>query len=336
MKKLVMVALVVLLAAGAAVAQTQSVLIDFTELVADWPADDPTQHEATIFDFSGSRAAQGLPDDLQAQLKSSLAIENWDVELSSSSRFVDLVANSLVRPATVSDNATRYPGDTVLGVRASFPTEPFNSYAIIRPPFEIPAYADPVEVDADGTVTVAQENVGTGTQFDGFGVVKNVGILRSVIVNAFANNYPHGLSVLMENERNEVQEIFLGYLDFDGWRTLQWDNPNYIQNVRNRELRRSPLYPNLAPFQKLVGFVIYRDGAQIGGDFISYIADVTLVYDRAVLTLDRDINDEQVWGILQEREQARREAELSRLGEIQVLRFLEEQRQVPADEQNQE
>jgi hypothetical protein len=47
------------------------------------------------------------------------------------------------------------------------------------------------------------------------------------------------------------------------------------------------------------------------------------VYDKAVLTLERDIDDEATWGILQKREEARRSAELRRLGHIQVLRYLE-------------
>ena len=34
-----------------------------------------------------------------------------------------------------------------------------------------------------------------------------------------------------------------GYLEFDGWRTLTWNNPNYVADVRNRELRKFPLYP---------------------------------------------------------------------------------------------
>jgi len=40
----------------------------------------------------------------------------------------------------------------------------------------------------------------------------------------------------------------------------------------------------------------------------------------------RDINDEAIWGILQQRNEARRLAEMKRLGNIQVLRFLEQQK----------
>ena len=118
----------------------------------------------------------------------------------------------------------------------------------------------------------------------------------------------------------------MDYLQFDGWRTLTWNNPNYITDVRNRELRKFPLYPKGMPYLKLVGIILYRDAAQEGGDFVTYFKDITITYDKAIIATQRDINDEAIWGILQQRNEARRLAELRRLGNIQVLRFLEKQK----------
>jgi hypothetical protein len=78
--------------------------------------------------------------------------------------------------------------------------------------------------------------------------------------------------------------------------------------------------------RKLIGVRIYKDAAMDGGDFIAYIKDISITYDRALIQLERDIDDEGVWGILQERERSRREAELQRLGSIQVLRYLEQRK----------
>ena len=75
-----------------------------------------------------------------------------------------------------------------------------------------------------------------------------------------------------------------------------------------------------------MGFVIYKDASQEGGDFITYIKDVKVTYDKAVLDLQRDIDDEDIWGILRERQEARRAAELKRLGNMQVLKYLEKQK----------
>lgn len=324
MRRSVLFILIVLLAAGSVLAE-EAVLIDFAQLTADYPADDPVHNERTLVDYSIA-AGSSYTEEEKAEMKISLAIDAWEIDIASSSRNVTTISNSMVRPAPVREGASNYENQTVLGARINFPTDPFNSWALIRPPFEIPAYADLSQVQEDGSVEVAQEEVGRGRKFDGIGVVKNVGVLRSVSMNVHGLNFPHGISIVLQDENNEEHEIFMGYLRFDGWRTLEWRNPNYIQEVRDRELRVFPLYPNLTPMRKLIGIRIYRDAAMEGGDFITYIKDISLTYDRAVLQLERDINDEAVWGILQERERSRREAELRNLGNIQVLRYLEQRK----------
>ena len=324
MRRSVLFVLIVLLAIGTAFAE-ESVLIDFAQLAADYPADDPVHNERTLVDYSIA-AGSSYTEEEKAEMRISLGIESWEIDLASSSERVQTIANSLVREAPVREGASAYENATVLGARINFPVDPFNSWALIRPPFEIPAYSDRDTVQADGSLEVAQEEVGRGTKFDNFGVVKNVGVLRSVSMNVHGLNFPHGVSVILQDENNRQHEIFMGYLRFDGWRTLEWQNPNYISEVRNREIRTFPLYPNLTPMRKLIGIRIYRDAAMQGGDFITYIKDISITYDRAVLNLERDINDEAVWGILQERERARREAELRNLGNIQVLRYLEQRK----------
>jgi len=59
---------------------------------------------------------------------------------------------------------------------------------------------------------------------------------------------------------------------------------------------------------------------------VTYFHDISITYDKAILDTTRDINDESIWGILKQRQEARRLAELKRLGNIQVLRFLEQQK----------
>lgn len=307
---------------GVMLVADESVLIDFAGLTADYPSDNPRENQATMVDFS-SVAGSSYTDEEKALMKTSLAIQNWEVLLSSSSRSVMNQSLSLARPAKVRDGATNFAGANVLGVRIHFPTEPFNAWAIVRPPFAIPAYMDKTTVGGDGSLAVPQEEVGKGRKFDGIGVVKNVGVLKSLSMNVHGLNFPHGISVILQDENNDEQEIFLGHLRFDGWKKLTWENPNYVTEVRNRDLRVFPLYPKSAPMRKLVGIRIYRDAAQEGGDFIGYVKDISIVYDKAVLSLERDIDDEGTWGILQKREEARRNAELRRLGHLQVLRYLE-------------
>ncbi len=322
MKRFLLLTLAVLFLSGMAVSAEEAVLIDFSQLTVNFPNDQPQENEATLLDYSNVAGSSFSSEEKQL-MKTSLAIQNWEVQLASSSRTVQNQTFSMTREAKVKDDAENFAGEGVMGVRVHFPVSSYNSYALIKPPFDIPAYMDVQELQGDGSLVTPAEERGRGRKFDGYGVVKNVGVLKSVSVNVRGLNFPQGLSLVLKNQNNEEQQIFLGYLDFDGWKTLTWENPNYITEVRNRELRRYPLYPKLAPMTKLAGIVVYRDAAQEGGDFISYIKDVKIVYDKAVLTLDRDIDDENVWGILQDREESRRDFELRRLGNIQVLRYIE-------------
>lgn len=306
---------IMLLMVSFSVTAEESVLIDFSTLTADL---EDGNNSATLVDFS-DKAGIGYSEEEKALMVTSLAIENWDVVLSSSSRTVENQRLSYTLEAPVRDDAQKFAGETVMGIRVHFPTEPFNSYAIVQPPFEIPAYMQADEQDREGS------------KFEGYGVVKNVGAVKQISINVYGSNFPNGLGIIIEDQNGREQNLFLDYMKFRGWRTLGWVNPNYIDDVRNRELYSMPLYPRMTPMRKLKGFILYRDAAQEGGDIITYIKDVTMTYDLAVLPGTTDIDNESLWGILEEREESRRNAEWRRLGEIQVLRALE-QRKLHQDE----
>ncbi|MBN2049973.1 MAG: flagellar filament outer layer protein FlaA [Spirochaetales bacterium] len=311
MKRVGCLLCVFLLIASFAVYAEESVLIDFSTLTAD----EEGENSATLVDFS-DKAGTSFTEEEKEHMKTSLYVENWGIQLASSSRTVNNQRFSMVKEAMVRDGASRYGGQAVMGVRIHFPVDPFNSWAVIRPPFDIPAY--------EGE---------DGNKFVGYGVVKNVGVLKSVSINVLGKNFPNGLGVILEDQTATEHNIFMGYLDFDGWRTLTWENPNYISDVRNRELRKYPLYPRTSPMMKLKGIIVYKDAAQEGGDFITYIKDISVTYDKAVLDLESDVDDEALWSILTDREEARRQAEYARLGNLQVLQYLEEQKMHPEPEE---
>ncbi|HET6451807.1 MAG TPA: flagellar filament outer layer protein FlaA [Spirochaetia bacterium] len=338
MKRLFILAVVGLLLGGTALFADESVLIDFTKLGADQTVGqnkNPTENGATMIDYS-TVAGASFSDADKALMKSSLALNNWQVVLASSARSIANQSVTMTKEAVTNANAKQFNGEDmankkILGVRIHFPTEPFNSWAIIEPPFDIPAYADKDSLQ-NGKLVVADADKGKGEKFNGYGVVKNVGVLKSLSITVYGSNFPNGLGVVLEDQDGNQQTVFMDYLEFDGWRTLTWNNPNYVSDVRNRELRKFPLYPKGEPFLKLIGIIVYRDAAQEGGDFVTYIKDMKVTYDKAILDTTRDINDESIWGILQQRAEARRLAELKRLGNVQVLRFIEQQKmdQTPA------
>ena len=333
MKRLFIFVFVVgLLVGGTALFADESVLIDFSKLAADMTLGTnkvPTENGATVIDYSAIAGASSSDAD-KALMRSSLAIGNWRVVLASSARSITNQSLSLTREATTVASAKPFNGQPmagikVLGIRIHFPVPAFNSWAMISPPFDIPAYADK-ETNQGGKLVVAAADKGQGTKFNGYGIVKNVGVLKSLSITVYGNNFPNGLGVVVTDQDGTEQNIFMDYLDFEGWRTLTWNNPNYVADVANRELRKFPLYPKGTPFLKLVGLMIYRTAEQEGGDFIGYIKDIKITYDKAVISTDRDINDEQIWNINSQRSDALRSSELTRLGNVQALRFIEQQK----------
>ncbi|WP_319561749.1 flagellar filament outer layer protein FlaA [Marispirochaeta sp.] len=313
MKRFAILLCLLMVVSGMMISAEENVLIDFTSLTADT---ETGENEVTMVDFS-DKAGTSFSDEEKERMKTSLAITNWDVQLSSSSRTVANQRYSMTREAPVKDTARRYAGETIMGIRVHFPLESYNSYAVVKPPFEIPAYYTPEEPD----------------KFDGYGVLKNVGVIKSISMNVLGKNYPHRIGLILKDQNNMEQTIIMNNLEFDGWKTLTWQNPNYIEEVRNREIIKFPLYPKTAPNFKLIGILVFRDAMHEGGDFVTYVKDVSMVYDLAVLSLESDVNDEEIWGILEQREEARRTAEFERLGNIQVLRYLEAQKmhQEPAE-----
>ncbi|MDR2479360.1 MAG: flagellar filament outer layer protein FlaA [Treponema sp.] len=332
MKRMLILVAIGLLLAGSLFAE-EAVLIDFAKLTADihvktGPNDEddtPNQNRHTVMDYSQNLKSTGsFTDDQKSVMKTSLAVVNWEVTLASSSRTVDNMVKSYTKEAPSKQ------WGKVMGVRIHFPVESFNSWANIKPPFEIPAFEPNVEPGDDGTIPDAEESDGiTGpSRFeDGYGVVKNVGTIKSVAVNVYGLNFPHGLQALVIDSTGNEKVMFMGYLTFDGWGELRWDNPAYIQEVRNRDLRLYPLYPTSTPFVKFSGFRIVRDAAKLGGDFIGYFKDVKIIYDKAVLDTERDIDDESLWRIIYDRENARKTWEMERFGQNQVLRYLDVQKQ---------
>jgi hypothetical protein len=123
----------------------------------------------------------------------------------------------------------------------------------------------------------------------------------------------------------------MGSLLFDGWKQLQWNNPDYISEVRTREIRVYPIYPRGTPYVKFAGFQITRDASDIGDNFVGYFKDVKVIYDEAVLKTERDIADEDLWGIITKKEKARQNLEMSRFGNKQVNRYLEQQKMATED-----
>ncbi|MBO4533563.1 MAG: flagellar filament outer layer protein FlaA [Treponema sp.] len=340
-KTLGLIAAAMLLVGGVAFAD-EAMLIDFTQLDADYELTDADgnvvskQNKRTTMDYAIS-AGSTFTKQQKDLMRTSLSLPEWEVTLNSSAKTVQSLADSQVVAAPVKESAdVPFAGQNVMGVRVVFPTWNSNANAKIVPPFDIPAYEPLSTVGDDGERKALSEdedassfNVAQNPSFEktlfegGFGVVKNVGTIKSIKVTTLGMNFPHGLYVHLTDNDGVERRYFMGYLGFDGWKELRWNNPQYISEIRNREIRVYPIYPRGTPFIKFAGFEITRDAAHIGGDFIGYFKDVKIIYDKAILTSDRDIADEDLWGIIGKKEADRQNAEMSKFGNKQVNRYLE-------------
>jgi len=323
----------VMLLVGAFSFADEATIIDFTLLDADIIADDngnPTQNSRTVMDFSVTAGAT-FTEDQKSLMRTSLALPNWEVVLNSSAQNVNSLALSQVKVAPVKDSANvPFAGQNIMGVRVEFPTWAANANAKIVPAFEIPAYEPLSTADENGVrQDPSDEEKASGkTLFeDGYGVVKNVGTIKALSVTTMGMNFPHKLYVLLKDTDGIERRYLMGNLGFDGWKELIWNNPSYISEIRTREIRVYPIYPRGLPFVKFTGFQVTRDALHDGDTFIGYFKDVKVIYDKAVLTTDRDIADEDLWGIINEKETKKQAAEMERFGEKQVNRFLEQEKQ---------
>ena len=329
-KTFILVAMAFLLMGAVAVAE-EAIIVDFALLNADIIADPNgkmTQNRRTVMDY-GKVAGASYTDEQKALMRTSLALEQWDVELNSSAQNPLSVATSTIKEAEVRAEGEKFAGQKLMGVRILFPEWTNNANAKIKPGFLIPAYEKMAQVDDQGNLqepTDEDKASGKSRFEDGYGIVRNTGVIKSIAVNTYGMNFPHGLYVLLRDQNNVVKRYFMGYLLFDGWREMIWNNPSYIANVKSRELRLYPVYPTALPHVAFEGFLITRDAAHDGGDAIAYFKDVKIIYDKAVLTTVRDFADEDIWGIQAERETKRKKIEVEKFGQTQVLRFLEQEK----------
>ena len=336
MKKTLFLTVAAMVLASTFASAKESMLIDFTQLKADTVADEngnPTENGRTVMDYSVAAGAT-FTGEQKSLMKTSLALTSWEVVLNSSAKNPTSVGLSQVVAAPVKESAdVPFAGKEVMGVRVKFPTWANNANAKIVPAFDIPAYEPLADLDENGErKQPTDEQKGKYLFDDGYGVVRNVGTLKSIAVTTMGMNFPHQLYVLLTDNDNVTRRYLMGELFFDGWKTLQWNNPDYISEVRTREIRVYPIYPRGIPLVKFAGFQVCRDANHIGDDFIGYFKDVKIIYDLAVLTSDRDIDDEDLWGIISKKEAERQAGEMARFGNKQVNRYLEKSKMATESE----
>lgn len=264
-----------------------------------------------------------------------IILDKWQVELNSSAATIPNRRNSYAK------TITNFSGDRdYLGVRVRFPNHDHNANARVAPAYPVPAFdargypvnygffdpeaqtnpfegatGAPTHTQVDAARTQLEDLAGNpalSSQISYAGVLHNVSDIREIVVRVAGRNYRNGVAIRLSNQNYETSEYFLGYLDFVGWRTLRWVNPNYLP-ANEMEPFRLPLYPTEIPYISFDSFVIYRNGDELGGDFVTYFDWVKVDYDLAVPATQLDIqipdfidiDDDSWWHIIRDRNAAR-------------------------------
>lgn len=281
----------------------EAILIDFNNL------------SDTTIDFTKFALLRGFPEEATKTMKVDLSIPNWRVIVNPSSWTNESMKKTKIVEVKKSNV---FPGVNLLGVRIYFPERHANAYAIIKPPFTIPSFFES-EKNPDGS----------GSMFLNKGVVRNVGILRKVSVTFLGNNLNYGLSVRIENNKGEIKDIFIGYMNFIGWRTITWVNPMLDEELKYRDLNKNyiPYYPGEYPYIKFIGFVIHKNDPDVSGNFVTMFKEVKIEYDEAFLEIgNAEINQDDIFGIHKEELIEKAKIETSKVTKRIFYEWLENQK----------
>ena len=268
-------------------------------------------YEDVLLDFNILGDDSQLKDETEKTLRN----DSWQVKLNTSADFFlnrKLSYTKNVTVGTTGDEKMFIANSTqnrVLGIRINFPKNDYNAYASVRPSFEIQAYGGK-----------------GGDKFLKKGLLKNVGTLKAVRAYFKGRNFPHSVSVKLQDQEGTLTDYFLGYLQFDGWRELIWNNLNYLENVRDRSPTLFPRYSEIEPHVKFSSFIIFRHGDRMPGNFITYVSWVKVEYDKAFIETEEEIDDEAVWEIQKTLFDKKSSAEKKRLNLSAELKDLELQK----------
>ena len=344
MRKILVIALLCMYGLFSVQAEVAT-LIDFARLAPDTPTDAPLDNEATLLRFADlypTTVGISLTEEEKEKIRISLALPEWIVSftptgrralrlLESDGRHPLHVARSDVRAVALPAGASNYAGQTVMGVRIDFPVNAYNEWAIIEPPFTVPRVNPELAS-------------GRGVDFEGLGLLSNVGQIRSISVNVYGLDYQHQIDVLVEAPDGTIESYRVGHVNHRGWKTLTWENPRYVsQDADDAEddedgtegadsgtatavnastaLPAEPIYPGRFPNYAFRAFRIIKDSRDRSGDFIAYFKDVIIDYDPA--TDEDEIDHESVWDIVKFQEFRRRQTEVIREGSEVFYRYLQ-------------
>ena len=216
----------------------EEVLIDFAELI-------PDLHINISSESNGQSRT--------------IAIENWEVQLSPNARTARSVNLSQTRVSP-----SRQWG-TVLGARMHFITEiaRLNGWARINPPFTIPV---------------------NDSRFEGQGLLITDRPIKDILVTVYGHNFPLRFNLNLLNGNNDTFTFNYGYIYFDGWETLSLFrykdlSESWLLEITEENRRTLANLNSTLNSIRIQDFTLIKDAQISGGDYIVYFKDVKIIYE---------------------------------------------------------
>ena len=263
--------------------------------------DETVVDYSNVYDPSSGTFKNMLPSRFSGeeyqQMRVSLALDRWQVKLSSSSNFLENRNSSQVLAYQIKETSSRFAGEQLMAVHFTLPTLRIHSEVRIVPEFSIPAYSLPIGADLQQEISQpASQRLG---QFLGKGVLRNVGPIRSIIATVYGRRFPISLTLEADHTDLGPKSYPMGSLQFSGWQDMIWNNANYIEDVRKRSYTDQPDYPRGMASMTLSSIRLDRTNQAVdaaSSEFVFYIKEIRVVYDKGVSeTFDSEIDDEQIW-----------------------------------------
>ncbi len=212
-----------------------------------------------------------------ADLPEALAMDRWNIKLSGYSDNAFSRQHSMLQLVDVDSTKleTDIKFNKCLGIRIHFEYSHANDWAQIKTRIPLDPYYSK----------------------EGEGILLNTGPIKSISMWVAGRNFKNSIEVRMVDQNGKFKSINFGSLFFRGWRRLSWENPDYIKDIKKRDIVKEHLYPRFAPYLKLDSIVIYKSHQESGGDFVTYIKDIRVEYEPALMAIEAAIDDEGAWHI---------------------------------------
>lgn len=253
--------------------QYRKTLIDFTQI-------DQEQDQTLFIEYSNMLKITLPKAEADNLPKIDYALQNWKVIPQRSIRYPHILDAGYTKGVEVLEGDLA--GQTVFGIKIKFPDFNFDMYVDVQPPF--PPVSTP-SVD---------------NPFVNNGLLLNVGMVRSAYMTVYGLYQDEKLYLVTEDDLGNEYEYSFGSLNFVGWKTMEWVNPNYLENTLVREIKQAPFYPRMSSSRRIKTIKVQRSAVNGTLDFVTYIKNIEFVYDNAVNeNLFNEFAHEETWKILE-------------------------------------